>query len=286
MPSSLPPPSPITNADVSIRVQGIGLITGRPVTVTLQPGQAGQGVIFFPGDWASVPIPARLEAVVNTDRGVTLANRNGQTLSIVEHFLAATAMTGVTDLNVLVEGAPELPILEGSAIEWLNPLKAVCPTDQTPEATRVLRNAVFYREGEIAIYALPAKHFAITYAVNFEHRDLTTRWARWDSAMDSIETLAQAGTFGHLSELPALQACGLALGVQEENTLGLLEEGGYTRPLRQTDEPIYHKMLDLIGDLSLSRLNPLTLKAHVFAINAGHGSHTAFAKRLIAALVD
>jgi UDP-3-O-[3-hydroxymyristoyl] N-acetylglucosamine deacetylase len=280
--SSLPSSSSVDNTAASITVEGIGLITGKPVTVTLQRAEEGQGVVFYPDDWLSTPIPARLASVVNTDRGVTLANRNGQLLSIVEHFLAATAMAGVTDLDVLVQGAPELPILEGSAIEWLKPLRELAPEATIPKATRVLKHAVFYRvdEGDIAVYAIPAERFSITYAVNFEHDALKTRWARWNSEHDSIETLAQAGTFGHLSELPALQARGLALGVQADNTLGLLENGEYTRPLRQTDEPIYHKMLDLVGDLSLSGLNPLTLKAHIFALNAGHGSHTAFAKLL------
>jgi UDP-3-O-[3-hydroxymyristoyl] N-acetylglucosamine deacetylase len=60
-----------------------------------------------------------------------------------------------------------------------------------------------------------------------------------------------------------------------------MEAGGYSRPLRHDDEPVYHKVLDLIGDLTLTGINPLTLKAHVFAINAGHGSHTAFAERLL-----
>lgn len=269
-------------------IEGIGLITGKPVKVTLRLAQVGQGVVFYPDSWTSEPIPARLEAVVNTDRGVTLANQERKTLSIVEHFLSATSMTGIRDLDVLVEGAPELPILDGSAFPWFEALKTIAPNAKAPSETIELSEAIYYRsvDSNSLVYAIPDDHFSITYAVDFEHDALRKRWARWDSAYDSIETLANAGTFGHLSELPALQARGLAMGVREENTLGLLENGEYTRDLRQVDEPIFHKMLDLIGDLSLSGLNPLTLKAHIFAINAGHGSHTAFAKQLLKSLAS
>ena len=267
----------------TVAIEGIGLITGKPVKVTLRLALAGQGVVFYPDSWTSEPVPARLEAVVNTDRGVTLANKERKMLSIVEHFLSATAMTGIRDLDVLVEGAPELPILDGSALPWLEPLKKLCPDAKAPSPILELSEAIYYRsaDGHSVVYAIPDNHFSMTYAVDFEHDALRTRWARWDSACDPIEVLAHAGTFGHLSELPALQSRGLAMGVREENTLGLLENGEYTRDLRQVDEPIFHKMLDLIGDLSLSGLNPLTLKAHIFAINAGHGSHTAFAKQLL-----
>jgi UDP-3-O-[3-hydroxymyristoyl] N-acetylglucosamine deacetylase len=272
-----------TVANNTVIVEGIGLITGKPVKTTLRLAAVGQGVTFYPESWTAEPIPARLEAVVNTDRGVTLANRERKMLSIVEHFLSATALTGIRDLDVLVEGAPELPILDGSALPWFEPLKKLCPEAKTPQSSIALNSAIYYRsdDGNSLVYAIPAEHFSITYAVDFDHDALKKRWARWDSAADSFETLAHAGTFGHLSELPALQARGLAMGVQEENTLGLLEKGEYTRSLRQVDEPIYHKMLDLIGDFSLSGLNPLTLKAHIFAINAGHSSHVPFAQQLL-----
>lgn len=267
-------------------VSGMGLITGKPVEVTIYRAEPGHGVIFYRDDISSPPIPARLESVVNTDRGVTLANRAGHTLSIVEHFLGAAMLAGLPDLRVIVRGAPELPILDGSACEWLAVFKeAFSKVSAFSVAERALSQSVFYRgEGDISVYAIPDTHLKVTYAVDFNHPDLKSRWVRWDSRMDESGLVASAGTFGYVSELPALQARGLALGVQPENSLGLFEEGGYSRPLRHDDEPIYHKILDLIGDLSLSGINPLTLKAHVFAINAGHGAHTAFAKRLLRSL--
>lgn len=271
-----------TLATPTIKTEGIGLITGAPVQVEVEPAQPGHGIVFYID--GNSPIPARLESVVHLDRGVTLANAEGKTLSIVEHFLCAAQLTGLQDLKVSVFGAPELPILDGSAQAWVELFTQHFPA-QKPQPVLDLGHAVFYRHNdEICLYAIPDTHFKITYSLNFNHPDLKNQWVRWDSQMDAAHLIASSMTFGYLNELPALQAAGLAKGVSMENSLGLTDDGGYTRPLKHDYEPIYHKMLDLIGDLSLTGLNPLTLKAHVFAINAGHSSHVPFAKRLLKAV--
>jgi UDP-3-O-[3-hydroxymyristoyl] N-acetylglucosamine deacetylase len=264
-----------------LTVTGHGLITGESVTVEIDQGPAGQGIVFDFGEKGQ--IPARLESVVHTDRGVTLANRQGQTLSIVEHFLCACSLAGVKDLTVKVDGAPELPILDGSAQQWMEMLSDVFqPHVPAPIA---LKQAVFYRHDEhICLYAVPSTHFKVSYAVDFDHTGLKIRWAKWDSREDDVRQIAAARTFGFVRELPLLQAQGLGKGVRPDNTLGMTDEGGYTDALRFDDEPVFHKVLDFMGDMTLSGLNPLGIQAHFFAINAGHGSHTAFARKLLRAL--
>lgn len=270
------------STDQALHVSGTGLVTGKPVDVEIRPAEKGHGIVFYMD--GATPIPARLEAVVHTDRGVTLANREGKTLSIVEHFLCAAMLAGLPDLWVSVSGAPELPLLDGSARDWLSLLGGHLGMNP-PEPAIAIPGAIFHRHNDdICVYAIPDTHFKVSYSINFNHKDLQHRWVRWDSRQDAVSLVADAGTFGYLDELPALQAKGLALGANLENSLGLTAEGGYTRPLRHEDEPVYHKILDLIGDLSLSGINPLALKAHVFAINAGHGSHVAFAHRLLQSL--
>lgn len=265
-----------------LTVSGIGLITGKPVEVEIQPADPGHGVIFYMEGVSA--IPARLSSVVHTDRGVTLADAEGKTISIVEHFLCAVSMAGLSDLKVMVHGAPEMPILDGSAQDWIREFETSWPL-QRPEPSVDLPKAIFYRHNEdICVYAIPDTHFKVSYCVDFNHPELRNQWVRWDSREQAAELVSASATFGFLSELPAMQAKGLALGVRPENSLGLIEEGGYSRPLRHDLEPVYHKVLDLIGDLALTGLNPLTLKAHVFAINAGHGSHTAFACKLLKVL--
>ncbi len=267
----------------ALKITGTGLITGLPVDVQIEEAPPGHGIVFYLD--GELPVPARLESVVHTDRGVTLAHPTGKTLSIVEHFLCACSMAGLSDLKVSVSGpAPELPLLDGSALPWLTALQSHFGQRPIP-GDLTLQQALFYRHHEdICLYAIPAPHFQVSYAVDFDHPGLKNRWVRWDSRQDDLLTVASARTFGYTKELPLLQAQGLAKGVTLENTLGLTEEGGYTHPLRIEDEPVYHKLLDLIGDFTLMGLNPMRLNAHVFAINAGHGSHTAFARKLLKAL--
>ncbi|MDX2085264.1 MAG: UDP-3-O-acyl-N-acetylglucosamine deacetylase [Candidatus Melainabacteria bacterium] len=290
------PAASVAVTETTVTVSGHGLITGLPVAVRLEPATPGSGICFHLANGA--PIPARLSSVVQTDRGVTLgtdALRSGQvaptdpnvlaqhSLSIVEHFLAACALSNRTDLNVFLSGeAPELPILDGSAGPWLQALQALAPSSPAFVAADLrVEKPLFIRLDELtAIYALPAESFQVTYTLDYPHPLTHCQWTRWHAETDSAEALASAGTFGMLDELPVLQARGLARGVNLENSLGLMEDGQTTRPLRMAEEPLRHKVLDLLGDLSLLGINPLRLQAHIFAINAGHTAHIALAKQL------
>ena len=92
--------------------------------------------------------------------------------------------------------------------------------------------------------------------------------------------IIEARTFGFLKDLETFQKLGFAQGVTYENTIGL-KDSGYTTQLRSADEPIKHKILDLIGDLYLSGVNPLRLKAQILVKEAGHTVHLKAAKELI-----
>jgi UDP-3-O-[3-hydroxymyristoyl] N-acetylglucosamine deacetylase len=269
----------------SATVEGIGLITGLPVQVTLEapPESASSSGIVFYLHQRSESIPASLRSVVHTDRGVTLASSNGKTLSIVEHFLSACSLLGIENLSVVVEGAPELPILDGSAAPWFEVLKPFAKgVRMSPNSQISLPNAVFHRESEAAcLYALPSDRFQVTYTLDYPHPDVKQQWGRWDAETEGPEALVGARTFGFVSELPELLARGLAKGVRPDNTLGLTEEGTYTDALRLEQEPLRHKILDLLGDLTLMGMNPLRLNTHLYAINAGHTTHIQFARKLL-----
>lgn len=268
-------------------VSGNGLITGLPVEVEITRGPEGQGVLFNLGkdeQGNPVMIPARLEAVVHTERGVTLGHPSGKTLSIVEHFLCGVAMAGLNDLVVTVksqsEPRMEMPLMDGSAWDWYQQLTEHFG-ETIVKADIDVEEGVFHRLNDsVCVYAVPHDHFVASYAVDYDHPDLNLQWTRWDSATDNKEEIVKARTYGYVRELPALQAMGLAKGVTQENTVGLTDEGGYTTELRMDKEPLQHKILDLMGDLMLMGINPLRLKAHVFAVNAGHPGHTEFAKKL------
>ncbi|MBK8190992.1 MAG: UDP-3-O-acyl-N-acetylglucosamine deacetylase [Vampirovibrionales bacterium] len=288
-------PSAAAPAQAVVTVAGTGLITGLPCVAQIErlapPSEddgLAHGIVFDLGD--GVMIPASLAAVMHADRGVTLGDaRSGQTLSIVEHFLAACALSGARHLRVRITGAPELPILDGSADPWTDALRRLgfdaLEANAETQPVAPLRQAVFCRHHESAcVYALPAPYFQLTYAVDFPHPGLRDVWVNWDSSRDGIEWISPARTFGFVRELPLLQAKGLARGVSADNTLGLTDEGGFTAPLRLDDEPVRHKMLDLLGDLMLAGVSPLRLGARVIAVGAGHAAHIAFARQLRAVM--
>ena len=119
---------------------------------------------------------------------------------------------------------------------------------------------VYYLNGKTSLVILPSDNLFMSYAVNYNHTDLTRRFVNYDPKKK--EEIIEARTFGFYHDLKKFQMLGFAQGVTEENTVGLTDEGGYTTELRSEHEPIKHKMLDLVGDLylgpSLSRSEQLT----------------------------
>ena len=273
-----------------ITVSGIGLITGLPITATITENASVTGSEPYPNitfHVQGVSIPASAAYAVNTDRGVTLGmpSPNGLvTLSIVEHFLSACAMVGLTNLDVTLDGGPELPLLDGSSIQWVEALQPLIKA--TPvEPAITLREPLTYTDPQdplTSITAIPANELIVTYMMDFPHPSVQQRYWTWSQSTqgDLLTSVAPARTWGFLNELPILQERGLAKGVSLENTLGLTDEGGYTSNLRMSDEPLRHKVLDFIGDMALCGVPITRLNAHVLVMRGGHTSHVAFGKLL------
>lgn len=303
------PPHPVATLPP---LEGTSLIAGRPVQVLgeLRPWSPGSPLVTFfaypaPDSPSPFKFSATLPQVIHTDNGVTLVDdaRQGATLSIVEHCLAAVAMAGlrglvlhVTPLDVAPETGGfetrfELPLLDGSAAAWLAWLH---PIRQSPTAL-----------SSDAYNALARRLHNTPLVVGDNERSLTVRWRPeglrvsyqmpgmphpllgdqvfvW--AADEVspdEAIAPARTFGFVEDLPAIQARGLARGVSIENTLGLSRTGDHlTSPPRLPLEPLRHKVLDLLGDLMLTGHNPLSLPLDIQAVNAGHGLHVALGQIL------
>ena len=272
-----------------ITLSGVGLISGKPVTVQLEQGLQGQGVRFVFASTGAI-LPASADFIVDTQRGVTLMHpETKQLLSIVEHFLAAVSFSGFHDVTATIEGdAPELPLLDGSALPWYQAIASQWGKPESPvhKPIYTLEKPIFIAGSTLktAMYALPSEQFSLTYTLDYAHAGFQRDWATWQGRADrvvSVEQLLSAQTFGLVAELPVLQAKGLALGVTLENTLGLCEDGlGYTRALKFPKEPFFHKMLDLVGDFYLCGLPIDSLQMAIVAVNAGHTSHVAFAQQL------
>jgi UDP-3-O-[3-hydroxymyristoyl] N-acetylglucosamine deacetylase len=249
-----------------LQLEGVGLHSGKPSRVRVLP-RTSPGLVLYGPEGA---VPVGLDAVQSTDRCTRLAG-----VSTVEHLLAALWVAGVTAAEVWVEGE-EIPAGDGSALPFWNAVQraGLHPLqDDLPELTA--REPVWVQDGDRVCAALPCSELRVTYVVRFPDRPAQAVDLRVDPASFERE-LAPARTWGYAEEAEDLRGRGLALGASEANTL-VLERGGYRNRPRFPDEPVRHKVVDLLGDLALLGVR---LRAHLVAVGAGHTTHVALAQAL------
>ena len=264
----------MTTIKKQINLSGKTLMSGKESSVTLFP-PTEKGIRFYIRG-SEQPILASPYNVISTENCVVLGNGASKVI-LVEHFMAACAFAGVDSLNVCLDSS-EMPIFDGSALKWFELFQETGIIDENSNKQIELSEPVFYSENKTSIAVLPAEEFKITYCIDFDHPDLKNRWISYNLSQNK-QQIIEARTFGYLKDLEKFQQMGLALGVSVENTVGLTDNG-YTTELRSEYEPIKHKILDLIGDLNLLAINPLNLKAHIIAKEAGHKSHVELAKKI------
>ncbi len=272
-PSFVPPQRTIRQR---VTLSGVGLHSGKVAEVVCIPAPVNSGIVFRRGDVSGASaIPARLEAVRDLRRGVTLGSET--TVRTVEHLLAASAGLALTNLHVEVYGE-ELPALDGSAAPYYTALARAGVDDQEARCPpQPLAQPVWVQSSTAWVFGVPADHLRITYIVEIRGVGLGTQVVDFVPARDDFGTqIAPARTWGYLEELDALRAAGLALGATVDNALGI-GPAGYLSPARFPDEPARHKVLDLLGDLMLLG-RPVC--AHIIALGAGHALHVEFAQRV------
>ncbi|MFM7389898.1 MAG: UDP-3-O-acyl-N-acetylglucosamine deacetylase [Vampirovibrionales bacterium] len=272
----------------SVTLQSKGLLTGKHVQATLRlPASTGQGVVFIINGQR---LPATLANVADAQRGITLLEPTTRTpLSIVEHLLAAVSLSGQHDLDVLLCDATapdallthaELPLLDGSAWPWFEAIRACFGVKAVVPRYRITKRCWLPLGGRKWILAEPFEGLKLTYALNYPHEALKQTWGVWQHTTledeANLYALLGSATFGEVAELPALQAKGMALGVDATNTVGLLEDNvGFTRPLHHVAELHHHKSVDFMGDCFLAGKN---LSHYQGAFTCLYTGHLAFAQ--------
>lgn len=255
-----------------IEITGKGLMKNRECSVHILP--SNEGKIRFFVENSTEPIIAHIDNVVSTNHCVVLGYKRNKVM-LIEHFIAACAILGIDSLDVYVS-KPEMPILDGSSKKWVE-LFTQAGVEKRKQEFYTVTEPIYYLNGKTHLVILPDKELNITYAINYDHPDLKNRWVSLDKK--NIEEIIEARTFGFLKDLKKYQLFGFARGVTYENTVGL-NGNGYTTELRSEFEPIKHKILDLIGDLYLTGVSPLELKAQIIVKEAGHEVHVKTAKIL------
>jgi UDP-3-O-[3-hydroxymyristoyl] N-acetylglucosamine deacetylase/3-hydroxyacyl-[acyl-carrier-protein] dehydratase len=287
-------------------VNGVGLHTGNQVKVTFKPAPIDFGIKFKRVDLPGAPeIPADIEYVVGIERGTSLGIGEAK-VHTVEHLLAA--VSGLEIDNILVElDNNEPPVHDGSAIKFVEALQCAGLVDQdAPRNFLAVDEMLTYSEPKegIDIHVLPFDHFRITFMVDYRNPALGTEYTTMDFSEDDFtRDFALARTFCFMSEVEMLKEHNLIKGGSLDTALvvadkqideaegerlrklfGLKEkvfvgESGFvnnSKP-RYYNEPVRHKALDLLGDLTLLGV---PLKAHIIAARAGHKANVELVKKL------
>jgi UDP-3-O-[3-hydroxymyristoyl] N-acetylglucosamine deacetylase len=247
-----------------VTLDGIGLHSGKPVSVTLSPGPVDSGIVFRTPEGEA--IPAAPESVIDSHYATTLGR--GQTrIQTVEHLLAAAAALGVDNMEVRLDGT-EVPAADGSAKPFVALLLSAGRVRQNARRrTITVPFPIRVGSGGRWLQIIPADRLRISYTLDNDHPAIGTQALSWTATERSfIEDFAPARTYGFLKDLGAIRKRGLAQGVSLDNTIGV-GNGGVLNGLRYRDEFVRHKVLDLVGDLGLLGRPVL---GHVIGRNAGH----------------
>lgn len=253
-----------------VSLQSVALMTGAESEARVCPSKE-KGIRFH---FAGKTVEAKIENVVSTEHCTVIGNAEVK-IMLIEHFMAACAICRIDSIDVYLSHF-ELPILGGGSKEWIDAFQKA--GIKNPDNSKCyIEEPIQYLNGKTHLVVIPSDSLNVTYSVNFKHKDLKNRWAALNP--ENIEEIAEARTFGYLSELEMLQKAGYARGAKIENTLGLTDEG-YTGELKSELEPVKHKILDLIGDFYLAGCNILNFNAEIIVKEAGHTVHTIVAKAL------
>ncbi|MCU0533877.1 MAG: UDP-3-O-acyl-N-acetylglucosamine deacetylase [Hydrococcus sp. Prado102] len=274
----------------SFALSGVGLHSGVKTQVRVMPAKQGEGRYFVRVDLPEQPIiRASVEAVRQTTLSTELATDAGG-VRTVEHLLAALVASGVDNARIEIDGA-EVPLLDGSAKNWTDAILKVGSRKSkvgSKDATlSSLSNEgrfpnhqppIWIQEGDAFVAALPASEMRFTYGIDFPYAAIGNQWYSWNPNVESFaDAIAPARTFGFADQIEQLQQAGLIKGGSLDNALVCDESGWLNPPLRFANEPVRHKLLDLVGDLSLLGIIPV---AHFLAYKASHKLHIQLAKAL------
>ncbi len=263
----------------TIAYTGIGLHSGKDVTITLQPAAADAGIVFVRTDLPGAPrVKATAANVTSTMRATTLEDGAAKVFT-VEHLLAGFLAMGIDNCIVEITAA-EPPVGDGSALPFVKlvqeagiaELPAPCRYAPLPAAQAVRRADKF-------IVILPYDGLRISFTSVNPHPLIGVQYGDFEITADTfIREIAPARTIGFMHEVEALKAQGLALGGSLENAV-VYDDDKILTPLRFPDELVRHKILDVLGDLALVG----RIRGHVIAVKSSHALNTALAKEIASA---
>ncbi len=237
-------------------MSGIGVHSGKSVSLVLHPATANSGYNFYLNTDADrlLHVPGDFRAVNNVTLCTVLSGRDGATVATVEHLLAALRGLGVDNVDIEIDNT-EIPIMDGSAAPFVEAIEdaGIRRLNETRRYIKVLRPVRVEENGMFAEFR-PYDGFKLDIEIDF-NTPLIGR-QRFVIDVDPVSfarELSRARTFGFMSDVKKLWACGRALGASLDNTIALGDDRIINpEGLRFENEFVRHKALDAVGDLSLS----------------------------------
>jgi UDP-3-O-[3-hydroxymyristoyl] N-acetylglucosamine deacetylase len=264
-------------------IAGVGVHTGDRVRLAVRPAPAGTGIVFVRTDIKDRDnrIPVSGEAVVDARLNTMIENAAGVRLSTIEHLMAAFAALGISNVVVEVDG-PELPILDGSALQFVQLLdRAGFRRQEAPVRYIEILEPIRVQDGDKTAALLPCDRYEMRFEIDFATPVIGNQVVDFvvDEETFRNEIMA-ARTFGFAHEVEALRRAGLARGGSLENAVvidgdQILNPGG----LRMEREFVKHKALDAIGDLYVLGA---PLLGRYEGVKAGHAINNLLVRELLA----
>ena len=262
-----------------IAIEGVGLQTGLKVLLILNGSPVNSGISFVRTDLPGKPLfniksmdPCGAESA---ERRTTIGLGPLQ-IQTTEHLLAALSGLGIDNISIEMDSV-ELPGLDGSAKGFLEAIKSAGFVEQdAPKKILEPKSPLWCKAGDAMLVVLPDEHFRVSYTLSYP--GIGTQFFSATIDENTFENeIAGARTFCSEAEAMELLKRGLGKGANYDNTLVMGPEGPINNKLRFSDEPVRHKVLDLVGDLYLAGMS---LKGHVIAIKSGHKLNMELVNRL------
>ncbi|MBS0634575.1 MAG: UDP-3-O-acyl-N-acetylglucosamine deacetylase [Verrucomicrobia bacterium] len=267
-----------------VEYSGVGIHTGHDVLIRFIPAEIGEGIYFKRIDLPGEPIiPAAVEYVFDTSRSTNLAI-NDVRIYTVEHVLAAVRAYEIDNLCIELS-AHEPPAGNGSSDVFVDMIHQAGIVEQSATKTIVsLQNPVYHSEGDVHLVAIPSDEYRLSYTLHYpQTKALGSQYFSLALTAESFtKELAPCRTFALYEEISFLMDRGLIKGGSLDNAVVVKDEAVISKNgLFFPDEMVRHKVLDMVGDLSLIGIQ---CKAHIIAIRSGHPANFRFAQKLYSQL--
>lgn len=264
----------------SIEFSGVGIHTGQEVMIRFVPQEAGRGLFFKRVDLPSQPIiPATIEYVFDTSRSTNLA-LNDVRIYTVEHVLAALRAYEIDNLCIELSSL-EPPGGNGSSDVFVDMIEKATVVEQAQDLPIVqLKNPVYHTEGDVHIVAIPCDEYRLSYTLHYpQSKALGSQFYSLALTQEAFkQEISPCRTFVLYEEISNLIDRGLIKGGSLDNAVVIKEDAAISKNgLFFPNEMCRHKILDMVGDLSLIGIH---YTAHIMGIRSGHPANFAFAQKL------